>query len=457
MPHVKAGGLSAARSIHIPAYVRVKPTDIPNHSAAKRIISQTRTLLSRFVGHLTTPGIGQVSHVSSSVAQSIRGAGPGRMSTIQERLSYPVRNALARPIQPLHFPRAPTFASRSVAQVGLGTARNFHSGRSVFQNLVENVPIAGRAFYEADWQVDMKARRESMRKRKAADENKGKTKEMMKPKLTISSLGSSLDTQETQPSVPEMDEYFTTPVVPKVTTYLLIPLAPTPTNRTPLDPTGGRSSLLPYSSLASIHNGHELHALRVSSLFSRLDAANVWDRNVNCTSYASRADLEGVCTILKVEFVGWTIAEVRSVIGEAGTGWCVLEEEQYQPEEEDDALSDASSVLSGISAEMPESAVATPPLESSVTDSFVLPTLDFSSSFLGTHGDEFAQLSRSSSATDLFSEVNMEYEDPWSDAGLSDSESESWAGRSFGSGRLAFSSAFSRRSVEDDEPRETMF
>ncbi|KAK7037476.1 hypothetical protein VNI00_010968 [Paramarasmius palmivorus] len=228
VPNVKAGGLSAARSIHIPAYVRVKPADIPNHSAAKRIISQTRTLVSRFIGHLTTPGIGQVSHVSSSVAQSIRGAGPGRMSTIQERLSYPVRNALARPIQPLHFPRAPTFASRSVAQVGLGTARNFHSGRSVFQNLVEM---------------------ESMRKRKAADENKGKTKEMIKPKLTISSLGSSLDTQETQPSVPEMDEYFAAPVVPKVTTYLLIPLAPTPTNRTPLDPNGGRSSLLPYSSL----------------------------------------------------------------------------------------------------------------------------------------------------------------------------------------------------------------
>ncbi|EEB88509.1 hypothetical protein MPER_13615, partial [Moniliophthora perniciosa FA553] len=160
-------------------------------------------------------------------------------------------------------------------QVGLGTARSFHSGRIVFQNLVENVPIAGRAFYEADWQVDMKSRRESMRKRKTVGVAEEKGKEMLKPKLTVSSLGSSLDTnQENQTSMPQMDKYFAAPAIPDVTTHLLIPLAPTPTNRTPLDPNGSGPSLLPYASLASIHNGHELHALRVSSLFSRLDAAN---------------------------------------------------------------------------------------------------------------------------------------------------------------------------------------
>ncbi|ESK88273.1 hypothetical protein Moror_1304 [Moniliophthora roreri MCA 2997] len=458
VPNVKAGG-HAARSIHIPTYARVVPADIANPSAAKRIVSQTRTLLSRFIGHLITPGIGQASHAASPLVQAVRGAAPGRMSTIQQRMSLPVRNALSRPIQPLYFPHAPTFASRSVAQVGLGTARSFHSGRSVFQNLVENVPIAGRAFYEADWQVDMKTRRESMRKRETVSAAEKKSKEMLKPKLTVSSLGSSLETsQENQPSVPEMDKYFAAPVIPNVTTYLLIPLAPTPTNRTPLDPNGSGPSLLPYTSLASIHNGHELHALRVSSLFSRLDAANVWDRNVICSPYATHADLEGVCTILKVEFIGWTGAEVRSVIGEAGTGWCALEEEFTKPERDDeDAFSDTSSILSGISGEIPASAVATPPwLEesSSATDSFVLPTLDFSSSFLGGNVQESSQISRSSSTTDLFSEVNMEYEDPWSDAALSESESEIWSG---GSGRLGFSYEFSRRSIEDDGPREVLF
>ncbi|KAJ7744661.1 hypothetical protein B0H16DRAFT_1727223 [Mycena metata] len=41
-----------------------------------------------------------------------------------------------------------------MTHVGLGTARNFSSGRPLFQQLADNVPIADRAFYEADWDLD---------------------------------------------------------------------------------------------------------------------------------------------------------------------------------------------------------------------------------------------------------------------------------------------------------------
>ncbi|KAF9265851.1 hypothetical protein L218DRAFT_956820 [Marasmius fiardii PR-910] len=430
-----------SRSIHIPAYVRVKPTAPPNFSSSsQRIFSQTRAFITRFIGHLTAPGI-QLSH-ASSLPHTVRTGAPGRMSTIQQRLSNPVRHALARPS--LHLPYAPTFASRSVAQVGLGTARNFHSGRSVFQNLVQNVPVTGRAFYETDWDMKIKRDRAAMKKVMSEGKKKSRRGEMLKAKNQISAVALPAIADSAEVSTQEMDRYFTAPITPDVVTYLLIPLAPTPTSRVPLDPNGGsaRHPLLPLSSLASMHNSHEMHALRVSSLFSRLDAANVWERGVVCSSYASHADKDGVCTILKIEFTGWTVAEVRGVIGEAGTGWCVLEEEHTQRVvEDDDDLSDASSILSGISGPLsvPEGSPLSP---ESVSDSFVLPTLDFSSSFPDSH--ESPVLSRTSSASDLFSEISMEVDDPWLGVEVSDSDSGS---------RLRFSYDFARRSDLDLEDR----
>ncbi|KAG7086461.1 hypothetical protein E1B28_002413 [Marasmius oreades] len=448
--------LPSGRSIHIPAYLRVKPRAPSNISSSQRILSQTRTFITRFIGHLTTPGL-QLSH-ASTLPHSVRAAAPGRMSTIQQRLSYPVRHALARPVQPLFFPHAPTFASRSVAQVGLGTARNFHSGRSVFQNLVQNVPITGRALYEADWDIQIKRDRAVMKK-VIQEGNKSSKGEMLKPKNQTPSFTHAAPTESAVLTTQEMDKYFT-PIVPDITTYLLIPLAPTPTSRVPLDPNGssGRHPLLPLSLLASTHNNHELHTLKVSSLFSRLDAANVWERGVVCSSYASHVDKEGVCTILKVEFTGWSIAEVRSIIGEAGTGWCVLEEEHVQRSvyDEDDESSDTSSILSGISGPLstPESASLSP---NAVSDSFVLPTLDFSSSFLDNpHISPI--LSRTSSSSDLFSELAMEVDDPWSDVEVSDSESSI---ELLSNSRLRFSHDFARRSDADLEaqysPREDLF
>ena len=215
----------------------------------------------------------------------------------------------------------------------------------------------------------------------------GEGKEMMKSKPErIALLDKSNQLQPvTQPEDrAEIDHYFPVPPVPDVSTYLLIPLAPTPTSRLPLHalPPDHRA-LLSLSALASVHTLHSTHSLRVSSLFARLDTADVWSRGVTCTAYSHGSairDGEGACTILEVEFIGWTKAEVRGVIGESGTGWCVLEE--CRAETEDD---DSSSVFSGMSFETEDltdaqpSGTRSPMPNIDPAQSFILPTLDFSS------------------------------------------------------------------------------
>ncbi|KAJ3976597.1 hypothetical protein EV361DRAFT_883207 [Lentinula raphanica] len=397
------------RSIHVPAFARF--TSPAPGGTAKRLLGEARAILSRFVGHLTAPGLSV--HPSASFHQTVRGSAPGRMRSIQDRLSFSAKHALSRPAQPVFFPRGPIVTSRSVAQVGLGTARNFSSGRSVFQNLVENVPIAGRALYEADWNVHMQKEREAMKKTLKRGNVKEARKEMLKAKNTV-----SFETQ----SVSEMNHYFAPEVQAPVTTLLLIPLAPTTTGRVPLpsNVTDHSTLLPPLSTLASIHNAHELHSLRVSALFSRLDAANVWERGVLCSAYSKGGTDEGVCTVLKVEFAGWSAAEVRAVIGESGTGWCALEEiiTRINQDEEGDIFSDASSLLSDLSEESVDSHIAVEPAQS-----LVLPTLDFSSSF-----DQPASSDH---------DFTLDDPDPWA---YSSSE-DSWVDHN----HLGFSSDFARR------------
>ncbi|KAJ3893927.1 hypothetical protein GG344DRAFT_74529 [Lentinula edodes] len=410
---------NTARSIHTPAFARF--TYSAPVGATKRIASQARTILSRFVGYLTAPGL---SAQSRTFQQAVRGSAPGRMSSIQERLSFSARYALSRPAQPLFFPRGPTFVTRSVSQVGLGTTRNFSSGRSVFQNLVENVPITGRALWEADWEVRMQQERAAMKKISKGKDAQVQHKEMLKRR----SVFAPLPVPELVPeSVSEMDHYFASPITPQVSTILFIPLAPTPNQRVPLPyDVPDHVTLLPFPTLASIHNSHELHSLRVSALFSRLDVAKVWEKGVLSSAYSKHGGEEGVCTILKIEFVGWTMAEVRSVIGESGTGWCALEEvvTGMQPEEEEDSFSDASSVLSAISGgeSMGLSSTHEP------AKSLVLPTLDFSSSSV------HLPMSRTYANHDMFLETES---DPWADS----SSDDSWVDHS----HLGFSSDFVSR------------
>jgi hypothetical protein len=317
--------------------------------------------------------------------------------------------------------------------------------------------------YEADFDIEVRKERAMMRKSLAKSSEKSTGKEMLKPKVQGKE---NMFTSKQSPMETELDQYFAVPATSNVITCLLIPLASTPTSRVPLDPfTSTNPSLLHLQELSSVHASHEIHSLRVSSLFSKLDVANVWERRVRCSSFSHCGGAEGVCTMLKVEFVGWTKAEVRSVIGESGTGWCHLEEIRTSSEaplglsdtDEDDWFSDASSVLSGLAGDSGHAS----PMEIDPAQSLVLPTLDFASSFLPTPSPADT-LSPISSYVDSFSGVQSEPDvDAWLDSeSLSDDcRSGSWVGPPSTNGWFGFSSQFVQRAearLQDDEPRQSV-
>lgn len=383
------------RSIHLPSVhiplPRPRVPAPPAPSTAQKIASGTRTLFTRIFANIAAPGLraqavpaaGRSLHTTSLAASARAHGGIG------QNLSLPARHAL-RGGAP-HVPRAPAMPRPcSVTNVGLGSARSFHSGRPLFQNVV-NAPILGRAVYEADMD-GLKAKRDAKGKMRLVTKDK-KTRrrgQMMKARETARHAPAT-EAEETMEE--ERERYFPAKAVAPVTTHLLVPLAPTPTARMPL-PQDSNSSLrlLPLSEISRLHASHSTHALRVSSLFARLDAGDVWVRGARTEAYG---DPSGVCTVLRIVFEGWNARQVRQVIGEAGLGWCELHEIREDNVEEDDVLS---------------SGTVTPVSEGQLSDidvafgigidpsqSFVLPTLDFSSSFTKSQASSLSS-SRASSA-----------------------------------------------------------
>ena len=442
-------GIGLGRSIHIPS---VRP---PTAGTAQKVVNTTRNLLTRVFALLTAPGLRAPISSFPATPRSLYTASRTSAQGIHANLSFPTRQALSR--GPF-LPRAPT-VQRSVTQVGLGTARNFSSARPIFQNLAQNVPVAVRAFWEADWEIkglDDERVRIAMYIDKEDKPRKGG--EMMKPlRNSTLTLETESDITEDSEISSDLEHYFPPPATStaQVTTYLLIPLAPTPTSRLPLSlsssPYRKVERLFPLPQLSAMHTTHFAHSLRVSSLFARLDQGGVWDKGVTCDAYSFGGEYEGVCTVLRVAFEGWTQAEVRSIIGESGTGWCELVERYYGESSvlDDDAWESGMSDLSSIEdrQEHQHQDVLLDP-----SQSVVLPTLDFSSTFPIT-SPFLPPLSRSNSDrdTDFFSCASS---DSFSDADLN-SDSESWV-NTRGPSRFGFSSEFAAR-FDENRPREVMF
>ena len=320
-------------------------------------------MLSRLFTRLLAPNIRiplAPSLSGRALHTSVLHAPLGR-AAIRQGFSFPVRVAVSRPLGLGSFiPRGPTAVLRVATNLGIGSVRRFTSAQPLFQNLVENVPIALRALYEA--KVDAKPlHRHPARKTLRATVTRsakqtGKSLQCPQNVTTLDKVPSGSTSTE------ELEQYFPLSE-PVVTTYLLVPLAPTPTSRMPLaqpSAAGGPDLLHPLSELGDLHISHELHALRVSSLFSRLDHEDVWSKGVRCSAFAHGTthiwENEGSCTILKLEFIGWSKAEVKSVIGECGTGWCILYEEHEElmdsesdlpsePDEKDSSVDPAQSLV----------------------------------------------------------------------------------------------------------------
>ncbi|KAJ2922248.1 hypothetical protein H1R20_g14843, partial [Candolleomyces eurysporus] len=496
---------------------QIRPRTPPN-----KLFSTTRNFVTTIFTRLSAPGLKvpfNVPHRFASVGNRSLASGLANPS-IRNGLSLPARHAIHNKAfgAGTFLPRAP-FAPRPpiATQVGLGTARNFSTGRPIFQNIVDNVPIALRSLYEADLDVDF-ARKKAGSKRplytalnkpKGIQKMKAKPTKANKPTLAASAEKVEADKENVviENAAAELEHYFRAPTPPAVTTLVFIPLAPTPTNRLPLATRDAMhssrrlGSFIPVHEVGALHASHNTHALRVSTLFARLDQANVWAHSgVSCSAYSgnprkvaltdeddasSDDELEGVCTFLKLEFAGWTLAEVRGVIGESGQGWCIFEEiwrdelredgkGMLSEEEDEDLSSELDSHSSSCFSPQARSTNLDSGMQSPVMDpsqSFIMPTLDFSSSFLGQSAFAGAEQSTGSQrAPKVF-----ECDDPWVEDGYS-SSSDGLISRSSSSSSLGliidppsengwYASASSRFESNrfhsvisyDDEPRERLF
>ncbi|KAI0253809.1 hypothetical protein BJV78DRAFT_131509 [Lactifluus subvellereus] len=258
--------IASTRGLHTQSFAPRAPPQ-PS-SFTFRALNRTKNLFNAFVGHLTTPG---TLRSPGPASRSIQSAA-SRMPTIENNLSLPVRHAISMRMGAPRLPRPPA-VPRHIAQVGLGTARNFTTGRPIFQNIVDkihNIPVTSRAFLEADW--DMRTRDDTA----LAFKLKAQRKESRRGSAARASKVQfhPAAARTTEPAAQaELDKYFA-PQVPDVSTTLLIPLAPTPTARVPLPRMFAydRHPLIPFVELSALHIDTDRHASRVRALFEQLDA-----------------------------------------------------------------------------------------------------------------------------------------------------------------------------------------
>lgn len=367
----------------------------------QRLFSQTGNLLTWIFDALAAPGLRVPTpcrHMGTT-----RSLHSGAIPTIRSGLSFHARTTLSSGLRH-HLPRPPSVGVHVANNVGLGLARNFSTARPIFQNIVDNVPVVCRAFYEAD--LDLRKGHAKRPRNRPSIQNK--TKEVSKPRANTPAIDFVQDNET------EIARYFDDYVAP-VTTYVLVPLAPTPSSRVPLseEPILSRDLpmlLPPLSLLQQHHASFERHGARVSSLFLRLNQASVWSKGASCSSYSYGGEDIERCTMLIVKFTGWTEDEVRTVIGEGGTGWCEIIEHESNDADE---LSECSAI------EPDEIAGVKDSEHDQVSSSFVMPTIDlpspgFESSFSSPSPDfSLSSTAFSSRPTSPFSD----YDDPWSDTG----------------------------------------
>jgi hypothetical protein len=277
----------------------------------------------------------------------------------------------------------PIPVQRQMIQVGLGTARTFATTRPIFANLVENVPVAARSLLEADFDFKV-AQGHRLRVLKAKKENKKTTKSKVKARSSVLAAASASAVTD-KLDIEALAQYFKAAPEAAVVTFLDIPLAPTPTGRMPLaeHPLAG-PPVAPLRTLADTHSAHNKHAIRVASLFRRLDSANVWENGAAMEAFGDRT---GLCTVLRVKFSGWTDEMVKNIIGEGGKGWCTLIEtrnEAPSPWADEHSPLDDDRFSSGSLSPLPwadDSSRMRDVNFAAATNSFVMPSMDFSARF----------------------------------------------------------------------------
>jgi hypothetical protein len=186
---------------------------------------------------------------------------------------------------------------------------------------------------------------------------------------------------------------------PDLVTYLQVALAATPNARMPFtDGSIDSTRLLPLRAMLNIQQQFHAQSEFVSTLFSRMDAYDVWNSPKGRVIVESWGDLSGLCTELRVRFEGWSEEDVLALFADLLTdegkgGWAI--QELYPPGPLPERVPQSSNSLSTITADsIPASMLASPiqsnpdlEMEMEMEDPwasgplFIMPQLDFSSSF----------------------------------------------------------------------------
>lgn len=377
---------SHGRSIHIPSGALGRKPPVPggvSSSKGKGVIESARNAFNRLL-YGTNPI--QKTTYPQAFRRAVHTTQP-----IRNQFSFPVRHALST--SPMSFARPPV-VQRGMTEVGLGTARKFSTTRPIFQNLVQNVPVAGRTLSEVDLDLQKRKARKIVAKRLDSEKKGANTQEKSKAyRYTFEE---------------NFDKYFPVEAASgeEVSTILTVPLVPFDA---PVAPSNiAEQTFLPFYETTKNFQSHGKHSRRVNSLFKKLDEARVWDRGAHYEAFGSASTgLDGLssssalCTSLKVVFDGWTAEMVRNVMGETDGGWCTLQESKIR----------ASAIHNGpFSVE--SSRAATPGLPNiwGETPELIMPSIDFSSTFLDQ------TLVRSPSVHSLrLEDINSGGSTPWSD------------------------------------------
>jgi len=225
---------------------------------------------------------------------------------------------------------------------------------------------------------------------------------------------------------------------PEVITYLQVALAPTPSARMPFTASADGSidsnRLLPLRAILNTQRQFHAHSEFISSLFSRMDAQDIWNLPKGRVTVESWGDLSGLCTELRVRFEGWSEEDVRALfvclLNDEGTeGWAI--QELYPLKQ---IPAQGVQPFSGMSTptfdSIPASMLASPVL-STYADSemgmedpwaygsrFIMPQLDFSLSCpIYESSPNTSLLEESSSAHEMLDDLDH----------ISDAGSEAWS------------------------------
>jgi hypothetical protein len=401
-PRFASQAASHGRSIHIPSFTLGRKPPLPpggvSSSKGKGVIDFARSAFTRLL-YGTNPSLTPKPQAFRRAIHTVQ--------PIRNQFSFPVRHALTT--SPLSFARPP-MVQRGMTEVGLGTARKFSTARPIFQHLVQNVPVAGRTMYEMDLDLEKKRARKLASKRRKQEKKAEATRE--KAKASQSSLKESFD------------KYFPARAVDgeEVSTILTVPLEPfdAPGPLTPECAKYYDQSFLPFHEATKTFQTHGKHSRRVSALFIKLDQARVWDRGAHYEAFGpmssgidSYPPHSVLCTSLRIVFDGWNAEMVRSLIGEVGLGWCTLQESRIRSS----TVHVGPYSLESSRAQTPAPAIPTSSNIWAETPEFIMPSIDFSSSFLDQA--ELQSPSRESLRLEDIGILNSGSSTPWMSDNLS--------------------------------------